>query len=360
MNEYISQLRAEKDNIDATFVHATRLISEEIDRSERGLKYTEVHNDKRTKLQERVSIPIKEHPKFNFVGKLLGPAGNTLKQLQQETGTKMSILGRGSMRDRNKEEELRQSGDAKYAHLKDELHVLVEVFAPAVEAHQRMVHALSELKTYLVPEYEDDIHQQQMQELNQMYQNGEETQAPVRGRGRGRGAPPLAGGRGRGVPGANSLLGTPPTRGAPSARGGPLSRGGRGLARGASRGVVRGAPAGRGAARPAAKPEPLMDRSSYGYEEDYSYSAGYEEPYSYGAEQTYRDPYEQSYSGTASDTQYFEYGHGSGSAREPAYEEYGDSWGQTGATYGKAPVPRAKPEYRSHPYNSGGRGAPRY
>ena len=40
-----------------------KLFSAEIDRSERGLKYTEVHNDKRTKLQERVAIPIKEHPK---------------------------------------------------------------------------------------------------------------------------------------------------------------------------------------------------------------------------------------------------------------------------------------------------------
>lgn len=39
---------------------------------------------------------------FNFVGKLLGPQGNSLKRLQHETGTKMSILGRGSMRDKAK------------------------------------------------------------------------------------------------------------------------------------------------------------------------------------------------------------------------------------------------------------------
>lgn len=36
----------------------------------------------------------------NFVGKLLGPKGNTMKQLQEETMCKMAILGRGSMRDR--------------------------------------------------------------------------------------------------------------------------------------------------------------------------------------------------------------------------------------------------------------------
>lgn len=39
---------------------------------------------------------------FNFVGKLLGPKGNSLKRLQEETMTKMAILGRGSMRDKAK------------------------------------------------------------------------------------------------------------------------------------------------------------------------------------------------------------------------------------------------------------------
>lgn len=39
---------------------------------------------------------------FNFVGKLLGPRGNTFKRLQANTGTKMSILGKGSMREKEK------------------------------------------------------------------------------------------------------------------------------------------------------------------------------------------------------------------------------------------------------------------
>lgn len=39
---------------------------------------------------------------FNFVGKLLGPKGNSLKRLQEETGCKMAVLGRGSMKDRQK------------------------------------------------------------------------------------------------------------------------------------------------------------------------------------------------------------------------------------------------------------------
>lgn len=51
----------------------------------------------------------------------------------------------------SQEEELRKSGEAKYAHLSDELHVLIEVFAPPGEAYSRMSHALEEIKKFLVP-----------------------------------------------------------------------------------------------------------------------------------------------------------------------------------------------------------------
>ena len=37
---------------------------------------------------------------FNFVGKLLGPKGNSMKRLQEESMTKMAVLGRGSMRNK--------------------------------------------------------------------------------------------------------------------------------------------------------------------------------------------------------------------------------------------------------------------
>ncbi|XP_023778206.1 KH domain-containing, RNA-binding, signal transduction-associated protein 2-like isoform X3 [Cyanistes caeruleus] len=66
-------------------------------------KYLDVISNKNIKLSERVLIPVKQYPKFNFVGKLLGPRGNSLKRLQEETGAKMSILGKGSMRDKAKD-----------------------------------------------------------------------------------------------------------------------------------------------------------------------------------------------------------------------------------------------------------------
>lgn len=75
---------------------------------------------------------------------------------------KMAVLGRGSMRDRKKvcvkkifhfeifnkgnsfkqEEELRLSGEHKYSHLTEDLHVEISTFAPPAEAHARIAYAL--------------------------------------------------------------------------------------------------------------------------------------------------------------------------------------------------------------------------
>lgn len=53
-------------------------------------------------LQEKIYVPTSEHPEYNFVGRILGPRGMTAKQLELETGCKIMIRGRGSMRDKKK------------------------------------------------------------------------------------------------------------------------------------------------------------------------------------------------------------------------------------------------------------------
>ena len=74
-----------------------------------------------------------------------------MKRLQEETITKMAILGRGSFRDKAKEEELRKNPDPKYSHLHEELHVEVTAHAPPAEAYARIAYALTEIRRYLVP-----------------------------------------------------------------------------------------------------------------------------------------------------------------------------------------------------------------
>jgi len=39
---------------------------------------------------------------FNFVGRILGPRGMTAKQLEQDTGCKIMVRGKGYMRDKVK------------------------------------------------------------------------------------------------------------------------------------------------------------------------------------------------------------------------------------------------------------------
>lgn len=133
-----------------------------------GKKFCDVTKDKPIKVTVRTYVPTKDHPKFNFVGKLLGPKGNSLKRLQEETLTKMAILGRGSMRDKLKEEECRLSLEPRYKHLNDDLHVEITAYAPPAEAHARIALALTEIRRFLVPDYNDDIRHEQLRELQIM------------------------------------------------------------------------------------------------------------------------------------------------------------------------------------------------
>lgn len=144
--------------------------------------YADVYQQRTIKLSQKVHVPIKDKKvifilrlcltvicilflQFNYVGKLLGPKGNSLRRLQEETQCKIVILGRFSMKDRSREEELRNSSDAKYAHLNLPLHVEVSTIAPPAEAYARVAYALAELRKYLIPDKHDDIRQEQYREL---------------------------------------------------------------------------------------------------------------------------------------------------------------------------------------------------
>ncbi|SPO31947.1 related to MSL5 - branch point bridging protein [Ustilago trichophora] len=48
---------------------------------------------------EKVYLPIKEFPEINFFGLLVGPRGNTLKTMERQSGAKISIRGKGSVKE---------------------------------------------------------------------------------------------------------------------------------------------------------------------------------------------------------------------------------------------------------------------
>ena len=63
---------------------------------------SKANNVEYTSSPNKFSNMLSLHRQFNFVGKLLGPKGNSMKRLQEETLTKMAVLGKGSMRDKQK------------------------------------------------------------------------------------------------------------------------------------------------------------------------------------------------------------------------------------------------------------------
>ncbi|KAM9364327.1 KH domain-containing, RNA-binding, signal transduction-associated protein 2 [Pholidichthys leucotaenia] len=337
-DKYLPELMAEKNSLDSSFVHAVRLLAEEIEKYEGDevrkdgdrKKYLDIISNKNIKLSERVLIPVQQYPKFNFVGKLLGPRGNSMKRLQEETGVKMSILGKGSMRDKDKEEELRKSGEAKYAHLSNDLHVLIEVFAPPGEAYSRMSHALEEIKKFLVPDYNDEIRQEQLRELSLL--NGSEESS-----------------RGRSVQGRSTRPATTSS-----------TRGHRGTGRTAAapRGTTTAArsklpttvlmrevqvPRARGAAASGGYRAPLLAVTHESYD-DYGYDDGYGGEYD---DESY-DAYEDNYSNQSQSlSEYYEYGQGTS---DESYNNYKDEWVTTRPSL-KAPILRlTRGGFRKHPY----------
>uniref|UniRef100_A0A803SM69 KH RNA binding domain containing, signal transduction associated 2 n=1 Tax=Anolis carolinensis TaxID=28377 RepID=A0A803SM69_ANOCA len=70
--KYLPELMAEKDSLDSSFVHAMRLLAEEIEKfqssdekkEDEEKKYLDVISNKNIKLSERVLIPVKQYPKL--------------------------------------------------------------------------------------------------------------------------------------------------------------------------------------------------------------------------------------------------------------------------------------------------------
>lgn len=168
-DSYLQQLAEEKQILHPSdFAHTIRLLEHEITRvKSNGTDQPQTSSgfkEDTIKLTEKIVVPVDQFPRFNFVGKLLGPKGNTLKRLQGNTKTRISILGRGSTRNKEKEEEQSQSEDPKHEHLKEPLHVLVEAEAVKSEAYKRMGTALEQINRYLEPE-NDELRQEQMREM---------------------------------------------------------------------------------------------------------------------------------------------------------------------------------------------------
>ncbi|WVR06363.1 branchpoint-bridging protein [Kwoniella sp. DSM 27419] len=116
-------------------------------------------NQRRGKPQDKVYIPVKEFPEINFFGLLVGPRGNSLKRMERETGAKISIRGKGSVK------EGKGRPDAFSHDEEDELHCLVMSEDPAkVKACVDLINRVIETAAS-TPEGQNDHKRNQLREL---------------------------------------------------------------------------------------------------------------------------------------------------------------------------------------------------
>ncbi|XP_013091170.2 KH domain-containing RNA-binding protein QKI-like isoform X2 [Biomphalaria glabrata] len=175
--EYLAQLLKDKKQIQAlpnVFIHTEKILDEEINRVRLSLFHHQCKRDildlpepqgPVVQLQEKLFVPVKEYPDFNFVGRILGPRGMTAKELEQFTGCKIMVRGKGSMRDKAKEDQNR--GKANWEHLNEDLHVLITVEDTRNRGEIKLQRAKEEVKKLLVPapDGEDDLKKRQLMEL---------------------------------------------------------------------------------------------------------------------------------------------------------------------------------------------------
>ncbi|XP_075544966.1 splicing factor 1-like isoform X2 [Dermacentor variabilis] len=113
------------------------------------------------RVSEKVMIPQEEHPDINFVGLLIGPRGNTLKSLEKETGAKIIIRGKGSV----KEGKVGRKDGQPLPGEDEPLHAFVT--ASSQENVRKAVDRIKEIirQGVEVPEGQNDLRRMQLREL---------------------------------------------------------------------------------------------------------------------------------------------------------------------------------------------------
>ncbi|XP_033109067.1 splicing factor 1-like isoform X2 [Anneissia japonica] len=113
------------------------------------------------RVSDRVMIPQDQHPDINFVGLLIGPRGNTLKQLEKDTTTKIMIRGKGSV----KEGKVGRKDGQPLPGEDEPLHALVT--ANNAESVKIAVDKIQEIikQGIETPEGQNDLRRMQLREL---------------------------------------------------------------------------------------------------------------------------------------------------------------------------------------------------
>uniref|UniRef100_A0A6B2L5U2 Branchpoint-bridging protein n=1 Tax=Arcella intermedia TaxID=1963864 RepID=A0A6B2L5U2_9EUKA len=100
----------------------------------------------------KIYIPVKKYPDYNFIGLIIGPRGKTQKQLEKESGARILIRGKGSVKD----------GRASTQDNDDDLHVLI-----TADTRKQLRRAGRMVKKILVP-VEESKNTHKLQQLKEL------------------------------------------------------------------------------------------------------------------------------------------------------------------------------------------------
>lgn len=110
--------------------------------------------------QEKIYIPVNDYPEINFIGLLLGPRGKTLKQMEEDSGARIAIRGKGSVK------EGKGRTDIPFqSSMEEDLHCVItadneEKVQRAVELVNRVIETAAS-----TPEAQNELKRGQLREL---------------------------------------------------------------------------------------------------------------------------------------------------------------------------------------------------
>ncbi|CAI5758677.1 unnamed protein product [Candida verbasci] len=120
---------------------------------------------KPAKTMEKLYIPVKDYPEINFVGFLIGPRGRTLKRLQDESGARLQIRGKGSVKEGKSVSAIEDKNSTGAESAEDDLHVLItsdsqQKIATAVKLCNEIIE-----KLIFSPIGQNELKREQLKEL---------------------------------------------------------------------------------------------------------------------------------------------------------------------------------------------------
>eukprot|EP01083_Nonionella_stella_P193119 713567_1 len=87
------------------------------------------------KLTHKIMMPVDDYPDYNFFGLIVGPRGNTQKEMQKETGCKIAVRGQGACLDK----------PGRLIHPDDNEPLHVHITAPNQESMDKAIKMINDL-----------------------------------------------------------------------------------------------------------------------------------------------------------------------------------------------------------------------